>query len=295
MLGKTQLLCHIISLQLLPSVHLDIGLQGKGSAVLLLDLDSRFSVLRLRDIMQGHVRSCFNHCESLNLDIRSLVYDSFQHLHIFRPQSSASLLATLASLEGYLFSITSHFSANRPVGAIVLYNLNAFLWQDRLDEAEDPARDPSSPHQGSGVLSQRWKHIVASLRGLQCTFSCPIMTTSSALSSLVPTSSTGYPSPSLRPHLPGVWRSFVSTKLIVKRDSVRKFALGVSVEEAARKAEQRREAVEKSGFSACVDWAGSENWREEFRKAVRKLPGCGEVCFRVTADRVVFRQEDGAS
>ncbi|KAL9608399.1 MAG: hypothetical protein Q9167_006762 [Letrouitia subvulpina] len=296
--GKTQLLYHIISLQLLPPEHDGIQLHGRGSAVVLLDLDSRFSILRLRDIMKGYISSCpLSPNQVPDADPSDLIHESLQHLHVFRPQSSVSLFATLSTIEGYLFNTASHLSANRCLGAIVLNNLNAFLWQDRLDEAEDPNHDPTVPYpQSSGLLSHRWRQIVVSLRRLRATFSCNVFATSSALSSLVRASrSTGYPNSSLRPHLPGSWTSFVTVKLIVKRNSVRKFASGMSIEEMTREAGMRREAVEKSGFTAWVDWEGSENWREDVRRAMKRMPGNGRFGFKVTANRVLVGEEAEAA
>lgn len=267
--------------------------------MVLLDLDSRFSILRLKDIMKGYICSCSLSLNQVaDADPLGLVYESLQHLHVFRPQSSVSLVATLSTIEAYLFDTASHLSANRCLGAIVLNNLNAFLWQDRLDEAEDPDRDPTVPcPQSSRLLSYRWRQIVASLRQLQAVFSCNVFATSSALSSLVRASrSTGYPNSSLRPHLPGSWTSFVTAKLIVKRNSVRKFASGMSLKEMTREAGMRREAVEKSGFTAWIDWEGSENWREDVRRAVKRMPGYGMFGFKVTADRVVVgevEEEEG--
>ena len=86
-------------------------------------------------------------------EMASLISDSLTHLHIFRPQESSSLQATLDSVPSYLLTQHSlHVSANRPLGLIAINDLSAFLWQDRLDADEES--DPLNHHpQGE---SKQW-------------------------------------------------------------------------------------------------------------------------------------------
>lgn len=223
--------------------------------------------------------------------IDPLVRSSLEHLHVFRPQSSLSLLATLSSLQSYILDTISHVSANRQVGSIILHDLDAFLWQDRLEDAEDETQDGKTPR-NTTLLSSRFRDMVAHLRRLQADFCCLVAATSSALSTVTYTRIDGRMVPTLRSHLPNVWKSIVTVRLIVQRDSVRKYPLGVSAEEAAREAGQRREAVEQSGFSARLDWSQSDNWREETRNTIRALGEGWEFPFKVTASGVEFNFED---
>lgn len=80
----------------------------------------------------------------------------------------------------------------------------------------------------------------------------------------------------------------MTVRLIVQRDSVRKFPLGISAEEAAAEADQRREAVEKSIFSARLDWSESDVWREETRGVLKAMDDVGDFPFRITASGVDF-------
>jgi len=80
--------------------------------------------------------------------------------------------------------------------------------------------------------------------------------------------------------------------VVVEKDQVRKFGPGMSVEEAAKEAGQRWEAVERSGFSAWVNWWESEDWREEVREGVRNLEREGNFSFRVIDKRVVIEGDD---
>lgn len=252
-------------------------------------------MLRLQTIMTNHVQSSFGKLsEPAQVPtVTKLVRSSLEHLHIFRPQSSLSLLATMSSLESYILNTTSHFSANRQVSLIILHHIDAFLWQDRLEDAEDPTNEIKTC-QKSSLLSVRFRELVAHLGQLQARFGCLIIATSSALSTMAYARSDGLVVPALRSHLPNAWKNFVTLRLLVQRDSVRKFPLGVSVEEAAREAHQRREVVERCIFSAQLDWSESDGWREETRNAVKALENHGELSFsfKVTASGVHFNIEN---
>ncbi|KAL8714269.1 MAG: hypothetical protein Q9225_006619 [Loekoesia sp. 1 TL-2023] len=291
--GKTQLLYHLVALSLLPSEHDGVSLDGRSSAVILFDLGNNFSIIRLRNIMMNYVQSSVGaRSEPTCMEtIDRLVRSSLEHLYVFRPQSSLSLLATLSGLQSYIFDTVSHVSANRQVGSVILHDLDAFLWQDRLEDAEDQTHDGRTL-QKTTLLSSRFRDMVAHLRRLQTDFSCLIMATSSALSTTTYTRIEGLMMPTLPSHLPNAWKSIVTVRLVVQRDSVRKFPLGVSAEEAAREAGQRREAVEKSVFLARLDWSQSDNWKEETRNTIKALGEGWQFPFKVTASGVEFKIED---
>ncbi|KAL8646647.1 MAG: hypothetical protein Q9210_006015 [Variospora velana] len=287
--GKTQLLYHLIGLSLLPSKYEDVSLGGNGTVVILLDLGTRFSLLRLEKVMVTHVQSQFDkRSETFSRNsVESMVRTSLDHLHVFRPQTSLSLLATLSNMQNYLFNTACHVSANRRVGSIVLHNVDAFLWQDRLEDAEDQTHDTAAP-QNAGLLPGRFRDLVAHVRRLQASLSCCVIATSSALSTTSYTRIDGQVVPVLRSHLPNSWRSFVTVRLIVQRDSVRKIPLGICAAEAAAEAGQRREAVEKSVFSARLDWSESDVWREETRSVIKAMDDVGDFLFRITTSGVDF-------
>lgn len=291
--GKKQLLYYLITQLLLPLEHGNINLQGRGYAVVLLDVGNTFSLLRLKRVMMGYVYSCVgNASRPLSIeDINALVRASFEHLHVFRPQSLLSLLATLSHLQSYLFDTSSHVSANRALGAIVVNDADAFLWQARLEDAEDEI-SMSNSAQKPGLLTNRFRELVAQLRRLQSIFSCLVITTSSALSSLTYVRIDGLHVPILQSHMPSAWKAFVTARFVVQRETVRKFQYGMSVEEAAREAQQRQEAVEKSAFSARLDWSESEAWREDTRNAIKTMGVNTDVKFRVTSESVDCNIDD---
>ncbi|KAI4223454.1 MAG: hypothetical protein L6R36_005420 [Xanthoria steineri] len=295
--GKTQLLYYLIARLLLPSTHEELRIGGKNAAVILFDLSNSFSLLRLRDIILGSIRphNPPDHLSLANKDsLNTIIHTSLTHLHIFRPQSSSSFLSTLQSLQNYILNIHAHISANRPVGAIALHSIDAFLHQDRLDDADaatlhSPATNGPAAAAANLQPYQRFRDLVSHLRTLQLTFCTPIIATSSALASLsyqrLPD---GRSIPLLPSHLPAVWRNYVSVRLICQRETIRKFQRGVSVlEVAGREAALRREAVEKGRFVAMVDWSESDGWREDVRGRVGALKGDGEgIGFRVLGEGV---------
>ncbi|KAI4270501.1 MAG: hypothetical protein LQ337_006632 [Flavoplaca oasis] len=136
--GKTQLLYHIIARLLLPTSYNSIPLSGKNTAIILFDLRSNFPLLRLRDIITNYIHSCLPQQSPalVNESLSALIRDSLHHLHIFRPQSSASFLSTLNSVEEYILDIRAHISANRTVGAVVISGIDAFIHEDRLEDLD---------------------------------------------------------------------------------------------------------------------------------------------------------------
>ena len=261
----------------------DLADLGKGYAVVLLDLSSKFSILRLYNVMYDHLSLiCSTNSFALpHAEISSLISDSLAHLHIFRPQESSSLQATLDSIPSYLLNQhTLHVSANRQLGLIAMNDLSAFLWQDRLnaDEDSDPSTTTRKEKANNSLLLQRYRNLVSSLRHIQQLFSCTIVATNW---SFAPTTSVANHR-SLRPHLPSVWNNFCTVKLIVERDKVPKFGPGMSAEEAANERQQRWGVVEQSGFSGRVNWWGSENWRDEVGEGLGSLARGGSFQFKVT-------------
>lgn len=265
--GKTQLLYHIVGLSILPQTQNHDPLRGKGEVIVVLDLDSKFSVLRLRETMSSHIRSCLTSPPE-DQELSSLLLSSLQHVHIFRPQSSLSLLATVSSLPSYLFNTSNHVSANRAVSAVVISNLSAFLWQDRLDTDEANFVSCATQKGNASTFVQKYRDLVSALRHVQQVFECAIIATNWGLA---PVEFDGG-NRALRQHLPAVWNNFCTLKLVVERDSVSKFGPGISVEEAYKESRRRQDAVDESPFSCSVNWWESEKWRQELR-GVKKGAG----------------------
>ncbi|OJD34113.1 rad51 family dna repair protein [Diplodia corticola] len=172
--GKTQLLYLITALAILPRAYASIDLQGKASAIVVVDTDGHFSVSRLATVAKGHIaRCCRRHAQQQQQQRRhhdgiepdnnddgdddnrhplikpaavdSIIAAALTHVHILQPQSQAALLDALRALPTYLFSRSTtstttyhHSSAHRPLHSILLDSASAFFWP--LRAAEDDAR-----------------------------------------------------------------------------------------------------------------------------------------------------------
>ncbi|MCJ1416974.1 hypothetical protein MMC32_003313 [Xylographa parallela] len=264
--GKTQLLYLVTAASLLPRTH-----GGNGGAVVWLETDSRFCILRLRSALSSHIATRASSADLSPLDLDALVTASLQHLHVFSPSSSASLLATLLSLPSYLFSPRRHSSAARALSTLIVSNISAFVYQDRLDADQSP----HSP--GSNTFVQRYRDLVAALRVIQATFSCTVVAGNVAFAPLLP-NALGL---TVRPHLPAAWSAFCPLKVLVMRETTPKFGPGISAEEAAREAPARREVVQRKRFRGWVDVSGSETWEAGTKGALEALEGNGAFAFRV--------------
>lgn len=288
--GRTQLLHHIIALTIIPKIHRDIPFGGKESAVALFDLSSSYPIRRLGSILEGQIKRNVLTPDSPPGFHESFIHESLQHLHVFRPQNHQSLLATIENLPAYFLSdTTSHYSANRPLGALVINNLSSFFWQDRQDaeEQKDAALEDLTapvPDNDDNVFLKRYRSLITSLRQVQQLFDCPIIATNWALAAPVHSRDGS----SLRPHLPGVWNRFRTVNVILQRNSVTKFGPGMSVEEALAERAQRQEAVERSNFCGWVDWWDSARWKEEVKVAARAWGRGGGLKFDIAEEGVIF-------
>lgn len=198
-----------------------------------------------------------------------------------------SLIATVNSLFTYFNNTRSHCSANRVVGLLVLNGLSAFLLQDRLDADEADLVGANNGRENHGVLAQSYRDLVDAVRRVQQTFECMIIGTNWGLAPVQ--YNAGHPA--LRPHLPAIWTSFCTLRLVVERNTISKFGPGMSAGEAMKEGLQRQEAVDEGGFSCWVNWWGSDGWREDVREAVHGVKKGVVMWFRIKDGKVVI--DDG--
>jgi hypothetical protein len=241
--GKTHLLYLIITMAILPQYFADVLLDGKNSAVILLDTEGRFSIQRLAEIMQEYIITK----ESEIQNMPELITNSLQHVHIFRPQTMESTLATLSSVHSYI-NKQSHQSSQLPLHSIIIDSASTFYWQDRAEE--DTAQLASLEQNSSATSPTRpnsYSALVQSLRKLSQLFSCAIIATTHAFSF-----NKSEPGSTILRTLPSPWASFPTIRLLLTREAVRKFARGMSVEEALKEQTGRQMVVEKARFCASV-------------------------------------------
>lgn len=306
-------------MSVLPPVFNGHELHGRGGAVVLVDTDGRFDVQRLYDIIEGVVRHALDGVDhtsgDTDVEIATLIHSTLQHIHIFRPQSSSSLLSTLQSLSGYLLHHHPRpASQSRHLHAIFIDSLSAFYWTDRLrdeiartTEIGRPASEiqHAQKQRAAFYMSVLYHDIAAELRQLQGLFECGVVYTTWGItprsSSSMSSSSFGqggggggsgntWPTPpTFKPHLPAPWNStFPDLRLVVQRDHVRTYPAMATVSEWERDAPIRQSVVHKGKFSAWVDtstiaaWAGGE----VVLSALRNIPDNGGFPFWVRGDGV---------
>jgi len=141
--GTTHLLYLLTATAILPS-----SLGGKDSCVAIIDTDNTFSVSRLVQQIHAAIKSHSRNQREQNqhppkdttaeiVEVVALetstINSALRHVHIFRPQSHPSLLATLASLPTYFLNNGTNPSLHRPLSFIALDSLPAFHWQTRAE------------------------------------------------------------------------------------------------------------------------------------------------------------------
>lgn len=200
----------------------------------------------------------------MDVEVDVITRKALNHLHIFRPTSYASLLATLHALPGYLFadqgqagnllSAYTHNSGDRAVSLLVLDSASAFFWPERLRredrererEEDDEEGEDEVVHVGERdkdeLKEQSEQSLATALRKVQRLLDCMVVYTSHTLSSsLTNTTSSALPSP-LNPTL----------KLLLHRKAVNRFPVGMSLEGAMRDREMRQGVVERGEWEVVV-------------------------------------------
>lgn len=293
--GKTQLLYLITAVCLLPkNDDSKQASNGKGGAVVWIDTDNRFDVLRLHTILRNLFQKYRSEFADLTDDMdeydpNNLAKLCLQHVHVFRPQSTPSLIETIKGLPDYLFSPTLHYSSALSLQTIVIGNLSSFLWQDRQDADAASTLDPTTPPRAHNVFFQRSRDLVEALRNVQLIFDCTVVAGNWALSPIQFTLA----GPSLRSHVPPVWNSFWGLRLVVMRDRVMKFRHGMGVEEALTEAGARRKAVRENGFICWVNRWGSKDWESAVEESLRSVRDGGRKFeFRVSGTGIEMANED---
>jgi len=287
--GKTHLLYHLTALAVLP---FDLG--GKESCVAILDTDGTFSIPRLAQ----QLLLLINKESSTDQETDDILLSSLKHIHIFRPQSLASSIATLTTLPNYLFDPSRHYSLDRAVSFIALASASAYYWQTKAseDNAALFASTAAAVVPSSRITKQQhppaYAQLTTALKLASRTFHCPILLTSHHLAGPPnPNTTTAhdYPPHALRPSLPAPVSTLPTLRLLLTRLPVRKFPAGISVEEAARGAADRQAAVETGKYSCVVnEWGLDERVLSKLQR-----PGEGGMGFGFRIEEEGLRVDGG--
>ena len=240
--GKTRMLYRITAEALAGD-----GTHGAG-AVVWIDADGHFDY----SCFHGFLAAVLAGRESA-ADVAVAVEAHLRHLHIFRPQTSHTLLAILHGLEGYLLDESAHSSASRPLRVVMISGLSSFFWQDRREELDAEPEHLPPGVAISHVFIERWRSLVASLKDLQSKFECIIVASNVALTT-PEDSSTG---PSLRPHLPRVWSNSVTLRLFLTKNKRPKLPPGLSLENALQQERSRKLVSHESCSTAWIEQSQS--------------------------------------
>lgn len=241
--GKSQLLYYLTAIAVLPSTVDDIQIDGRNAAVVFVDTDGRFDADRLLTVARGIVQQKLKDPDQLP-DVENILINSLQHVHVFCPTSSASLLATLQNLEPYLFGLTRHLSTDRPLHAILIDSATAFFWQDKLRDQIARIEEIGRPHaevehyralKRSFYIADMYAELVKELKRLQRVFGCAVVYTTRAWVGRSTPMAMGHELVAFRCSLPPPWGLFPTLRLVVR-------------------------STGKGRFLGCVNGLGQEDW-----------------------------------
>lgn len=286
--GKTHLLYCVAA-----SCTLPVGRGGKGAAVVVFDNDGRFDALRLARIMKSRIRSCG--VEVTEVEVEDIARDALRHVHIYRPQSSGSMIEMLEAVPEYLMEFGSHYSADRSLRAILVDSMSAFYWQDRMAESI-----PGGEELG---FQETYQAIVHHLKKASAAFGAFIVVTNwglhlkdrnrgtSGSPGAISAGAGPEPTPSggnehvqmFRSHLPQPWTKFVDVNFVVERDVIAPFSRGASVVEALSRNEAREKQVNKNGFTG---WVSFQDLEPDAQNALKGKDGMFH--YSITPDEITF-------
>lgn len=246
--GKTSLLYLIIAQAILPTeISPAIPLRGGQQAtVVLFDPLNHFRVPRLVQVAL-HLLTTRLAAAGIQIDhgiksnLKQALRRSLCHLHIFRPPSWPSLLATLRSLPAYLFDPNRHESLHRCVHSVILEDMDAFV--------------PSIRNGASGLstngnpLSAASSQLTTQAYSLTTLLSCAMILTSCSVAPSV-----------FRPALPTSWpHGSLVTRLALRRVEPVRSAPSIRTEPAESEGKQRGEAESPGRFQCWKVGVGAKD------------------------------------
>ena len=213
-----------------------------------IDNENRFSIRRLYRVLSTLAAEELGHGASKDQGASDIAAACLRNLHVFRPQSSDALLATVEGLMQYLLNPNANSSFGHTIETILIENVSAFFWEDRYEKERQTYPLPS----GAAVLelfdlAQRWKTLVTHLWQIQSTFGCVVAVSNTCLFSASILDS----EPALRTNVPTLWSNFVTLELIVAKNPPMRFRSGLSAEEALLESKYRDDDLQKG---TCTAW-----------------------------------------
>ena len=130
--GKTQILFHLIANCILPLNWKGACLGGRGVGVIFVDTDYHFSLLRLVEILEERIKSCFLK-QGLPMistaALQSFIKSCLTQLIVAKCDSTEELLRTMHSFDKILCNTTD-------ICVMIIDSVSAFYWQDKSEGSE---------------------------------------------------------------------------------------------------------------------------------------------------------------
>ena len=282
--GKTHLSYYLAAITVLPTNY-----GGKDASVVWIDTTLSFSAIRLHEITLhylDHWTIDISPIEKKNIAKRAL-----SAIHVFRPQSSSQLLATLQHLPAYLLNTTNPRTRNRRLALLVVDSFDAFHWPDQFQTELDRLESPHTPAPSRSSAASTTQEISSQLATIQTRFACNVLYTST--SSPPPNHHHLRPShqspqtPAVARRAPGLSGAATLT-LSLARQHPSAFPPGFPLAQCRQDRANRLAAVKMGrfvGVTVIMERRGSEEWRR-VEERLRGLPGQGRLEFSVTGDGV---------
>ncbi|TFK76994.1 hypothetical protein BDN72DRAFT_890780 [Pluteus cervinus] len=126
--GKSHLVYLLAITCILPPSHLDVIFDGWGHSAVVMDTDGSFSIARFAHLLRQHIDRLFPNTYSREQVMQEIFTASLTRLHVFWPNSTSQLAATICHLPAHLASKYP----GQEIGMIAIDSMSAFHWQDRF-------------------------------------------------------------------------------------------------------------------------------------------------------------------
>ncbi|MCJ1331247.1 hypothetical protein MMC10_007935 [Thelotrema lepadinum] len=224
----------------------DYHSKSAGGLVVWIDCFRRFDIRQLYKIMLSMAsKPSLEASEAGDHDAHSLVYAALDNLHVFSPETSGGLLATVRSLDSHLLSLQNQAAGDLSVRAIIISDITSFYWEDRQKEEDEKAANlgvPSRSEERSSppledqprpkrsmpfTISSHHASLTSSLSRLTKTFCCPLLLLTTCFYPMTfpqPLQDQGSLErrPALRSPLPSPWSRLVNIEMILQKQKMGK-------------------------------------------------------------------------
>ena len=279
--GKSQLSYLLAAITVLPPNH-----GGKAASVVWIDTTLSFSAIRLHEII-------LHHLDNLQVDIPSteravVAKRALTAVHVFRPQSSLQLLATLQHLPAYLLNSTNQHTRSQRLCLVAVDSVDAFHWSDLFQAELDRLESPNAPATRNSSGRSTMQEVSLQLEAIQRLFDCTVLYTSTSSAPSRHPRSHQSPQTPLVPKRGTVFSVPATLTMSLVRQHPPAFPPGFSLAQCQQDRANRLVAVKKGRFVAMtviMERRGSEEWRM-LEERLGRLQGGGKPGFSVTSDGI---------